>query len=179
MPKQKELLDETRIRILDALFKERSLIPNLNQIQKYTGYHKATIKSSLEFMKREGLIQHFTVKLNYKKLGFNLEPMVLLQIDTSKKKLFNDLLERIKKDDNLYRMSSIIGSGNLNILARHIYPDVETYHTGVEEKFYGSMKGIHDLIKDRQIYFTSIPFYKDSSRSESVLKAIKKQKGLD
>ena len=40
--------DEVRLNILAALLRKGSVIPNIRQLQKYTGYHKATIKSSLD-----------------------------------------------------------------------------------------------------------------------------------
>src|SRR3990167_34373 len=90
--------DEIRLNILSALLKQGSVSPNLRQLQKYTGYHKATIKSSLDFLSK--------------------------------------LLEEVKKDHNLYFLSGIIGSGNWNLLARHIYKDIESYHEGVNKKYF-------------------------------------------
>ena len=47
-----KVTDSTRIALLEALLKKSSVQPNIRQIQKHTDYHKATIKSSLEFLKK-------------------------------------------------------------------------------------------------------------------------------
>ena len=59
--------DQIRLNIIEALLKEHSVSPNIRQIQKYTGYHKATIKSSLDFLKKEGLLHGFGPKVDFKK----------------------------------------------------------------------------------------------------------------
>ena len=51
--------DEIRLNILSALLKQGSVSPNIKQLQKHTGYHKATIKSSLDFLTKGGLINGY------------------------------------------------------------------------------------------------------------------------
>ncbi|HIH16340.1 MAG TPA: hypothetical protein HA252_02965 [Candidatus Diapherotrites archaeon] len=170
--------DEIRLKILDALLKKRSVIPNIRQIQKYTGFHKATIKSSLDYLQREGLLQGFGPKLDFKKLGYKLEVRAFFQLDMSDKKIFDELLKAMADDPNLYWATAVIGSGNWNMMVSHIYRDVESYHKGIMEKYYQKIPGIYKAIKDRQIFYVTDPSYKNESRTDSVIEIIKTEKGF-
>ena len=170
--------DEIRLKILDALLQKRSVVPNIRQIQKYTGFHKATIKSSLDFLQKEGLLQGFGPKLDFKKLGYKLEVRSFFQLDMSDKKVFDDVLKAISEDPNLYRATAVIGSGNWNFMVSHIYRDVESYHKGIMEKYYQKIPGIYKSIKDRQIFYVTEPSYKNESRTNSVIDIIKAEKGM-
>src|SRR3989338_3263765 len=170
--------DEIRLNILSALLKQGSVSPNLRQLQKYTGYHKATIKSSLDFLSKEGLISGFGPKVDFRKFGYKLEVLTLVQADLTKKDFLAKLLEEVKKDHNLYFLSGIIGSGNWNLLARHIYKDIESYHEGVNKKYFEKLGGIHDFFKQREIFYVTEPFYKLDSRTDTLIETIKKSKGL-
>ncbi len=170
--------DEIRLKILDALLQKRSVVPNIRQIQKYTGFHKATIKSSLDYLQREGLLQGFGPKLDFKKLGYKLEVRSFFQLDMSDKKLFDELLKAMANDPNMYRATAVIGSGNWNIMVSHIYKDVESYHKGIMEKYYQKIPDIYKAIKDRQIFYITDPMYKSESRTKAVIEIIKAEKGL-
>ncbi|HZX20395.1 MAG TPA: hypothetical protein VFF13_05260 [archaeon] len=171
--------DEVRLNILDALSKQGSVSPNVKQIQKHTDYHKATIKSSLDFLSKEGLLTGFGPKINFQKFGYKLEVLTLLQIDLTDKDFFKKYLNEVNKDPHLYYMGGLIGSGNFNVVQRHIYRDIESYHTRVNEKYYEKIPGIHDFVKKRDIFYVTEPFYKFSSRTGSMIKIIRKDKGFD
>jgi len=179
MSSQMRIDDEIRVNILDALLRKRSVIPNLKQVKKYTGYHKATIKSSIDFLLKEGLLEGFGPKVNFRKLGYKLEVVSLLQADLSEKKTLEKFLEIAEKDPHIYLLSGMIGSGNWNIIARHIFKDVESYHSNMEKKYYEAIPKIYDLIRDRQIFYTTEPFYKTASRTKSIIEIIKREKGFD
>lgn len=174
-----KLDDEIRLKILDALLKKRSVVPNIRQIQKYTGFHKATIKSSLDYLLKEGLLTGFGPKLDFKKLGYKLEVRAFFKADVSDQKAFNEVLEAVKSDANAPMLTSVIGSGNWNLMISHIYKDVESYHAGLNKKYYSKLAGIYSVIKDRQIFYLTDPVYKNESRTKSVIEIIKKEKGYD
>ena len=169
--------DEIRLNILDALLKKHSVVPNIRQIQKYTGYHKATIKSSLDFLAKEGLLEGFGPKVNFKKLGYNLEVTAFFHADFSDKKLFAKVVEKAKADSNLYSLRSVIGSGNWNLIASHFYKDIESYHQGIQKNYYEAIPSIYKIIKDRQIFYITEPTYKHVSRTKALIEIIKKEKG--
>lgn len=176
MSNQMKVTDEIRVRILEALLKPGSVQPNIRQIKRRTGYHKATIKSSLDFLEKEGVLQGFGPKVNFRKLGYNLEVLSLTQADLSKQKAFEKFLEMVEKDPHIYWLSSVVGGGNWNFLSRHIYKDIETFHAQTQQ-FYRSMPGFYDLIKDMQSFFSVEPVFKNTSRTKTILDLIKKEGG--
>lgn len=173
------LTDKIRVNILDALIKKNSVIPNIRQIKRYTGYHKATIKSSLEFMQQQGLLEGFGPKIDLKKLGYNLEVIVLVQADLSRKDLLEKMVQITKQDPHVYRLSSVIGSGNWNLIVRQIYKDVESYHRWAQKTYYEVVPGIFDFVKDRQVFYETDPHYKTSSRTDAIISLIKREKGFE
>ncbi|MDD5162976.1 MAG: hypothetical protein PHD95_02095 [Candidatus ainarchaeum sp.] len=174
-----KLDDSIRLKILEALLKNGTVTPHIRQIQKITGFHKATIKSSLDFLKKEGVVQGFGPKINMKKFGQSLEVFFFLQADTSQKKIFEKFLETAKDDPHLFRISAIIGSGNWNLLARFLYRDVESFHHELQKKYYDAIPGFYDLVKNRQVFYATEPQYKGSSITDSIIQILKKEKGLD
>ncbi len=173
------LTDNIRLNILDSLLKKNSVIPNIRQVKRYTGYHKATIKSSLEFMQKEGLLGGFGPKIDLRKMGYNLEVISMLQGDFSKKDVMDKVLEVNKSDPHVYRFSSLIGPGNWNIIVRQIHRDIESYHQWVRKNYYEAIPGIFDFIRDRQIFYEIEPHYKTASRTDSIIKIIKMERGFE
>jgi len=171
--------DETRMAVLDALLKKGNVSVNIARIQQSTKLHKATIKASLEFLSKEGVLEGFGPKINFKKFGFGLEVITILQVDLSEKKVFDDFLSQALKDPHFYSLSPVIGSGNWNVVARHFYQDIESYHKNEEENYFKKIPGLFKLVRDRQLFYVTEPHYKQSSRTESIIKAMKKEKGLD
>ncbi|MBN2127184.1 MAG: hypothetical protein JW703_02200 [Candidatus Diapherotrites archaeon] len=179
MPQIMAVDDEIRLNVLKGLLKKGAVQPNLKQLKKITGYHKATIKSSLEFLKQEGVIDGFGPKINIKAFNYSLEAKTIFQIDISKKALFNEFLKVIEKDPHVYRLSASIGSGNLNFFADHIYKDVESFHKYFSKNYEEGIKNFFDLVKDKQILYTTEPIFKSSSRTESIINLIRKERGFD
>jgi len=166
--------DGTRIRVLEALLKKNSVQPNIRQIKKHTGFHKATIKSSLDFLEKEQVLQGFGPKVDFRKLGFSLEVLNLFQADLGEQKLFEKFLEILEKDPHVYWVSSIIGSGNWNLLWRSAHRDVESYHAEFQKR-YASSPGYYDLIKNMQSFFSVEPVFKNRSRTKSIIELIKEK----
>ncbi|MFH1256616.1 MAG: hypothetical protein V1494_04975, partial [Candidatus Diapherotrites archaeon] len=138
-----------------------------------------TIKASLDFLSKQGVLEGFSPKINIRKFGYKLEAMVMLHADTSEKKVFEDFLERVKKDPHLYRLSAIMGSGNWNLMVSHLYRDIEGYHNNEQKQYYEAVPGIYKLIKDKQVFYATEPYYKNASRVASVIEIVRKEKGID
>jgi len=168
------LTDATRVAVLEALLKQGSVRPNIKRIKQYTGFHKATIMSSLAFLEKAGLIQGYGPKINFRVLGYNLEVTTLLQADLSRRDAFNLFIERAMQDPHMYWFSGMLGSGNWNLLTRHIYRDVESYRKHIESYYYETVPDIYELIRDKQIFFTTEPIYKSASRTKSIIELIKR-----
>ncbi len=170
--------DATRLGLLEALLKKRSVKPNIRQLKSCTGLHKATIKSSLDFLEKEGVITGYGPKINFRPLGFKLEVTTLLQADLSNKKIFSLLMDKAADDPHLYWFSGMLGSSNWNLVMRQIYRDVESYRQHFEEHYFRGIPFIYDFIRDRQILFTTEPVYKSTSRTNSIIESILMERGL-
>lgn len=173
-------LDDTiRLKVMAALLKQGSVAPNIREIQKATGFHKATIKSSLEFLKKEGALRGFGPKINIRKFGYALEVLLILHLDTSQKSILDKFLAIAEKDSHVYRVSAILGSGNWNLIARFIYKDVESFHHELQKNYYDAIPGFYNLVKSRQIFYTAEPHYKIASRTDSIIHVILQERGID
>ncbi len=179
MPQVMRVDDEIRLNVLKGLLSKGSVQPNLKVLKRVTGYHKATIKSSLEFLKQEGVISGFGPKINIKAFDYLLEAKTIFQIDISKKDLFNSFLKVIERDPHVYRLSASIGSGNLNFFADHIYKDVESFHKYFSKNYEEGINGFFDLVKDKQVLYTTQPIFKNVSRTESIINLIRLERGFD
>jgi len=179
MPNKMHTDDEIRLNVLEALLKKGAVVPNLKQIQRQTGYHKATIKSSIDFLEKSEILEGFGPKINFRKFGYKLEVIELLQADLSKKKLFEQFLDAAKKDPCVYRITAVVGSGNWNLFVRHIYRDIESYHRDMQKNYFEAIPGIYDFIKDRQIFYATEPLFKNISRTNAIIEIARKEKGLN
>ncbi len=168
--------DEVRIKVLSALLEPKVVSPNFEQLKRKTGLHKATIKSSIEFLQKEGVIEGFGPKVNFRKFGYNLEVLVFLQVDMSEHTLFEEFLAEIKQDPHAYMVAQIVGGGTWNLMVRHLYPDVESYHHGTQARYYEKIPHIYKLIRDRLIFYVTEPFYKRNSRMNSVIQMLREEK---
>jgi hypothetical protein len=62
---------------------------------------------------------------------------------------------------------------------RHLYKDIESYHKGTQKEYYEKIPGIYDFIKDRAIFYATEPLYKNVSRTESIVKLIRQDRGME
>lgn len=178
MAVQKRIDDPIRLKILEALYRPRALSPNIRQIQKYTKLHKATIKSSIDFMIEEGALKGFGPKFNFAKFGYKLEPIILYQMNMHEKKVFKDLLTKINEDPHVFRVTGLMGSGTWNIVARSMYKDVQDFYRDTQ-KYHEEVEGMYDLIKNTMLFFDTEPVYKEHPRGKSMLELLKREQGLD
>lgn len=175
MPSNMCLDDEIRLKILETLLEKGVVQPSIKLIQRKTGFHKATITSSIEFLKKKGALEGFGPKLNFRSLGQKLDVIHLIQADLSEEKLFQRFLGEVEKDSNCYFLSRAIGSGNWNLLARHVYSDIESFHLGLEKKYFKKIEGLYKLIQNQQIFYFYEPFYKKESRTTAAVEILKKK----
>ena len=173
-----EIDDEIRIRVMDALFKKGALSPNLKAIQRYTGYNKNTIRASLDFLKKQGIVEYYHPTVNLRALGFNLLPMAVLQVDVSQKKIVNKVEGKINKDPYIYGARKIISSGNWNILLMHLCRDIESYHKSIEDTYYKDIPKMDRCIRDKMIFYPTGHAWKRDSVSKTAVEILKKEKGI-
>ena len=179
MAQKMKVDDEIRLNILKALIDKGCTQPNLRRIKNKTKYHLATIKGSLDFLKKEEIISGFGPKIALWKLGYKLEAIELLQLDFSKTDLIDKYLEVVNNDPHVYALNSIMGSGNYNAMSFQFYKDVETYHKNLQERYVKKIPEYYEVVKDRQVFYLTEPTFKRGSRTDSIIQLLRQSKGLD
>ena len=71
-------MDETNIKIISALEQNSRL--STNEIWKITGIPQTTAYNRIKKLKKEGIIEKFTIKLNKKKIGKGLAAYILCTV---------------------------------------------------------------------------------------------------
>lgn len=165
--------------VLSALLEKRAVVPSVSTIQQHTKLHKATIKSSLDFLTKEGILSGFGPKIDFRNFGYKLEVVSIFSLDLSQEKALAEFIKATEKDLHVYSVSAIMGSGTWNLMMRQFYRDVESHHSHMEEHYFRKIPGIYNLIRDRQFFYVTEPHYKQSSRTESVISLVRHESGLD
>jgi len=181
MVKRIQVDDEIRTRILLALLKKGTVVPNLEKIQKLTGYHKNTIRKSLKFLIDAGALVDYVPSVDPKAFGYNLLPIGILQFDMSEKKGLEAWTKNVEADPNVFFRSNLIGSGKWNMLSMSFYKDMESYSEGVKRKYYSKTPEVYKLTKDIQSFYAAQPFFKKVPRAKCIVDSImaeKKYRGL-
>jgi len=171
--------DEVRLNILDALLEKSCTQPNMRRIKAKTKYHLATIKSSIDFLQKEGIVTGYGPKMSFWKLGYKLEAVELLHVDFSKPQLVEKYLAAVKADPHVYALNSIMGSGNFNVMSMQFYTDVESYHKNLQDNYVKKIPDYYEIVKDRQVFYITEPTFKRGSRTDSIIQLLRRSIGLD
>lgn len=178
MPAKMHWNDEIRLNIIKAMIKKNCTQPNLKKIKKETGYHLATIKATIEYLKKENMLKGFGPKFMFDKLGYNLEVIEFFQLDLSKEKSFEKFIDTIEQDPHVYAVQTIMGSGNYNIAMFQFYRTIEEFQQNKEKNYYQKNPEFYDLIKDKQIFYLTNPTFKRGSRSDNVIDLLQEERGM-
>lgn len=171
--------DEIRLNILKSLLEKGCTQSNVRRIKSKTDYHLATIKSSIDFLQKEGILTGYGPKIAFWKLGYKLECIEFLQLDFSKKDLVEKYLDVAKKDPHVFALNSVMGSGNFNVASFQFYEDVESYHKNLQENYVKKIPNYYDVVKDRQVFYMTEPTFKRGSRTDSIIEILRKKAALD
>jgi len=171
--------DEIRLNVLSALLEKGCTQPNMRRIKAKTHYHLATIKGSIDFLHKEGIVTGYGPKMSFWKLGYKLEAVELLQLDFSKQDLIEKYLDIVKNDPHVYALNSVMGSGNFNVMSFQFYPDVESYHKNLQERYVKKIPNYFEVVKDRQVFYLTEPTFKRGSRTDSIIQIMRRSAGLD
>ncbi len=106
-------LEETDKKILNILVESSRL--SLRQIAKKAGVSVATVMHHINRMEHEKIIEKYTAKLDYEKIGYDVE--VMIEIRISKGKLF-DVEKKIATNPNVFAIYDVTGSFDAVVLAR-------------------------------------------------------------
>ena len=106
-------LEETDKKILNIIVENSRL--SLRQIAKQADVSVATVMNHLKNLEKEGIIRKYTAKLDYEKMGYDVE--VMIEIRISKGKLF-EVEKKIAADPNVFAVYDTIGAFDALVLAR-------------------------------------------------------------
>jgi len=106
-------LDETDRKIINVLLENSRL--SYRQISKRISVSVATVMNRVNKLEEQGIIQKYTTKINYEKIGFDVE--VLIEIRISKGKLF-EVEKKIASHNNVFAIYDVTGASDAIILAR-------------------------------------------------------------
>lgn len=106
-------LEETDRNILNVIIENSRL--SLRQIAKRIGVSVATVMNHLKNLEDEKIIQKYTSKIDYEKIGYDIE--VLIEIRISKGRLL-DVEKKIAIHPNVFAIYDVTGTFDAVILAR-------------------------------------------------------------
>lgn len=131
----KKIVDPIRIKILTAMRKKGCVLPNVRQIKKVTGFHRATIKSSIDFFESEKFITGYRPLLDPKCVGYNLSANSYLQLDIANKDAYKKLLDVVAKDKSILQASEVISENNTNFATGYLSKNIEDYYNNIKNKY--------------------------------------------
>jgi DNA-binding Lrp family transcriptional regulator len=108
-------IDKTDRKILNALIDNSRL--SLRQIGKKTGVSVATAMNRLNKLEKSRIVENFTAKVDYEKLGYDVE--VIIEIRISKGMLL-EVEKKIAVNPNVFAIYDVTGAFDAVILARFI-----------------------------------------------------------
>ena len=106
-------IEETDKKILNILVDNSRL--SLREIAKRAGVSVATVMHHLNRLEHEKIVHKYTAKLDYEKIGYDVE--VMIEIRISKGKLF-EVEKKIATNPNVFAIYDVTGSFDAVILAR-------------------------------------------------------------
>ena len=106
-------LEETDKKILNIIIENSRL--SLRQIAQKAGVSVATVMHHLKALEKEGIIKKYTAKLDYEKMGYDVE--VMIEIRVSKGRLL-DVEKKIAMDSNIFAVYDVTGAFDALVLAR-------------------------------------------------------------
>ena len=106
-------LEETDKKILNVIIENSRL--SLRQIAKKIGVSVATVMYHLQNLEKEKIINKYTSKIDYEKIGYDIE--VLIEMRISKGRLL-DVEKKIASHPNVFAVYDITGAFDAVIFAR-------------------------------------------------------------
>lgn len=174
----KKINDSLRVKILSSLTLKGCVVPNIRQIKRVTGFHRATIKASLDFLESEKFITGYRPLLDASKVGYNLRTNNFFQIDYNNKDQFKKIVDIIKKDNNVSHCSEVISDGDHNLAVRYISKNIEDHHSNLKKKYIYEIPNYYELIKNNSNFFLSGEVYKHKNEIDVLIDLLKEEKGV-
>ncbi len=175
----KKINDSIRVKILSAMKHKGSVVPNVRQIKKITGFHRATIKSSIDFLEKENFIQGYRPLLDSSIAGYDLKSSSYFQIDLASKEKQKELLNIISRDKNVLSASQVISDGDFNVSLSFLSKNIESFHNSFKDKYIYKLPGYYDFIKKSSSFYLSSPVYKKKNEIDVLIDLLLEEQGFD
>jgi len=134
-------IDEVDRKILDIL-KKNARTP-LKEISRELNLPITTVYYRLKRLEKEGIIDSYTIKINYEKLGYKVRAFILIKYDPLSGISQKDLLKKLKSFENVEE--AFIITGEYDILLKIISKDIEALSTFILDVL-RNVKGVKETI---------------------------------
>lgn len=178
MQEHKKPLDQIRIKILSAMRKKGVLSPNIRHIKRLTGFHRATIKSSIENMEKSGLITGYCPNINPSMAGYPLRVWSYIQMDLSNTTANKEFQNIINSIPNIYHCSEVITDKGYNVCIGYLSKSVEDYYNNIQKQYFTNNQQLYNFIRQRNVFYLSPPIYIQKSISDTFIDILEKEAGL-
>lgn len=158
MARVKHVLDERRVKVLDALFAKGAIRPNFSLLQEKTGLTRPTLVSSLNHLHDQTAIVQYVPSLDWKKIGVGVESLPLLDFDFSQTEVLDQVVDWARATPHIRFMGSI-ASGRYNLAFREMHRSMEAFQAGVLDLYQRQVPAAYPLIRARAVYYFSDPVY--------------------
>lgn len=175
----KKIDDPIRVKILSAMTKSGAVTPNIRQIKKLTGFHRATIKSSIDFLEKEKFILGYRPLLDPLVAGYNLKSTSYFQVDFSEKETYKKFLNLIEKDKSVLSASQVISDGNYNLSLSFLSKNIESLHNNLRDKYIYKLPNYYDFVKKSSSFYLSSPIYKDVNEIDTLISLLLEEQGIE
>ncbi len=175
----KKINDSIRVKILSAMTKKGAVVPNIRQIKKLTGFHRATIKSSIDFLEKEKFILGYRPLLDSSIAGYNLKTASYFQMDLSLKERQKQFLDTAIKDKSVISASQVISDGDFNVVLNFLSKNIESFHINLKEKYVYKIPNYYDLVKKSSSFYLSNPIYKEKNQIDVLIDLLLEEQALD
>ena len=130
-------IDTTDMKIIRAL--QGDARKPVVQIAREVNANEATVRRRIKRLLKDGIIERFTVVLNYHKLGRVIKAFIGLRVEPAKLKTIADHLAKHPDTQVLYRTS-----GDTDIVTEVIFEKMEDLNAFLEEEL--KLEGIRGTI---------------------------------
>ncbi|MFX0069546.1 MAG: Lrp/AsnC family transcriptional regulator [Candidatus Hermodarchaeota archaeon] len=141
---KKDILDEIDKGIIRIL--QEDARKSYREIQNELGISIGTIHNRIDKLKKKGIIQGYTLKLDNSKLGYNLTFLIRIQIDG---KYTSEILEEISKKPEVCSVFHTTGEQSAALICRFVESeDVHKFIRELNERKYITRTNSNMVLKE-------------------------------
>lgn len=150
-------IDKKDIEIIKIL-EEKGRIPISNLAKKVKLSHE-TVRYRINKMKKAGVIEKFIVRINKKKLGYNLYTVIMISLWNYTKKDWEEFFNYLIKHKNIVSVEKITGDFDLKIAFwTKDSEELDSIAHSIKTKFPKIIKDWQTFIFTKQHKWKELPF---------------------